>query len=72
MGLPECRAAAGRLGLSITAFARLTLLSHTSSVVNEVEERSRSIKNIFAFAVTTPQSPLPCPERSTRPRERTR
>lgn len=34
------------LGLSITAFARLTLLSHTSAVVNEVEEKLRSIPEV--------------------------
>ncbi|BCJ40776.1 Lrp/AsnC family transcriptional regulator [Actinoplanes ianthinogenes] len=34
------------LGLSITAFARLTLLSHTSAVVDEVERRLRSIPEV--------------------------
>ncbi|HWS34605.1 MAG TPA: Lrp/AsnC family transcriptional regulator [Actinoplanes sp.] len=34
------------LGLSITAFVRLTLLSHTSAVVDEVEERLRSIPEV--------------------------
>ncbi|WP_328475825.1 Lrp/AsnC family transcriptional regulator [Actinoplanes sp. NBC_00393] len=34
------------LGLSITAFARLTLLSHASPVVDEVEERLRAIPEV--------------------------
>ncbi|AEV83999.1 AsnC family transcriptional regulator [Actinoplanes sp. SE50] len=34
------------LGLTITAFARLTLLSHTSTVVDEVEARLRAIPEV--------------------------
>lgn len=34
------------LGLAITAFARLTLLSHTSAVVDEVESRLRAIPEV--------------------------
>ena len=34
------------LGLSITAFARLTLLSHSSAVVDEVEEKLRAIPEV--------------------------
>ncbi|GAA2684553.1 MULTISPECIES: Lrp/AsnC family transcriptional regulator [Actinoplanes] len=34
------------LGLPITAFARLTLISHGSAVVDEVEERLRTIPEV--------------------------
>lgn len=34
------------LGLTITAFVRLTLLSHTSAVVDEVEQKLRAIPEV--------------------------
>lgn len=37
---------AGALGLAITAFVRLTLLSHTSAIVDEVEQRLRAIPEV--------------------------
>ncbi|MGY4654383.1 hypothetical protein [Mycobacterium sp. URHB0021] len=52
------------VGLAITAFARLTLQSHTPEVVDAVEAKLRavpSIKTAFAFAVTKPLSPLHIP-----------
>ncbi|MDR6319332.1 Lrp/AsnC family transcriptional regulator [Actinoplanes couchii] len=37
---------AGAVGLPITAFVRLTLLSHTSAIVDEIEQRLRAIPEV--------------------------